>query len=184
MALENGKSPFFAGSDDEDMVEADTSIAPQGSVPKPSEERANASAQPRSPTQKPLFFADSDDEEPAQYKPAETAAQTDIPEDTDLDLDVEIPEFVDIPRASSVSSTSSGFDAPRDPSPVPRPPPTNDELRPQKRRKLSPVQQSYATTPDSMYLGSFLVDRAWSTVKGSGYVKSGEEIRIEREETS
>ena len=35
---------------------------------------------------------------------------------------------------------------------------------------------------DSMYLGSFIVQKACSTVKGTGYIKPGEEIRIEREE--
>jgi DNA repair protein RAD5 len=35
---------------------------------------------------------------------------------------------------------------------------------------------------ESIYIGSFIVGNAWSTVKGKGYVNSGDEIQVERED--
>ncbi|CDO73050.1 hypothetical protein BN946_scf185007.g104 [Trametes cinnabarina] len=185
MALDNEESLYFAGSDSEDMANAGS--PDRGQVLQPSATRADRFPQPeprRTPTQKPLFFADSDDEEPMVYMDADIPAQADTIEDSELDLDVEMPEFVDIPRASSVSSRSSGFDQPRKSSPVPQPLALSNEGRPQKRRKLSPTARPDGSIADSMYMGSFLVDRAWSTVKGSGYIKPGEEIYIERDDSS
>ncbi|KAI0334349.1 hypothetical protein GY45DRAFT_1318351 [Cubamyces sp. BRFM 1775] len=180
MALETEKSCFFAGSDDEEMGEQ---------APSPHSPQASASqlapldaTQSRLPTQKPLFFADSDDDEPSNYAPATIPELPDTAEESELDLDVEMPEFVDVPRASSVSSTSSGLNDHRDSSPHSPPPLLKHEERPQKRRRTSPAAQPVASVAESMYLGSFLVDRAWSTVKGTGYIKPGEEILIEREE--
>ncbi|THG99879.1 hypothetical protein EW026_g2563 [Hermanssonia centrifuga] len=51
--------------------------------------------------------------------------------------------------------------------------------RPAKKRKLS-LQNLVPFS--SAYLGSFLVGKAWSTVRGKGYVKPGDEINIERDE--
>ncbi|KAI0363055.1 hypothetical protein BV20DRAFT_984039, partial [Pilatotrama ljubarskyi] len=131
MALEPERSLFFAGSDDEEMADSETK--PEASAAPMTEGPSRAATQPRSPTQKPLFFADSDDEEPSRYNAAKLPTPLHVPEEPELDLDVEMPEFVDVPRASSVSR-------------------------------------------------SFLVDRAWSTVKGTGYIKAGEEVLIERDE--
>ncbi|EGN93185.1 hypothetical protein SERLA73DRAFT_172337 [Serpula lacrymans var. lacrymans S7.3] len=59
--------------------------------------------------------------------------------------------------------------------------------RPAKKRRLSPPSSPVpAPIPvvsfECAYIGSFLVGNAWSTVKGKGYVKSGDKIRIERDE--
>ncbi|OCH95686.1 hypothetical protein OBBRIDRAFT_871170 [Obba rivulosa] len=83
----------------------------------------------------------------------------------------------DIPRASSVSSASS-HPAPRSSSPASS---VKSEEPPTKKRRLSPkgAQQARFT---SKYLGSFLIGNAWSTVRGSGYVKPGDEILVERDQ--
>ncbi len=183
MALENTPPAFFAGSDDEDMEDAQAPL--EEPVPQPAESSLSAT-EARSPTQKPLFFADSDDEESSsRYNAPNIALAPETTDESELDLDVEMPEFVDVPRASSESSTSSGPIEMRDSSPLPQPLRPSDEERPPKRRKMSPAagpSQARAAPGESMYLGSFLVDKAWSTVKGSGYIKPGEEVRIEREE--
>jgi len=49
-------------------------------------------------------------------------------------------------------------------------------FQPNKRRKLSPPSDSDFT---SAFLGSIVVDNAWSTVKGKGYVKNGDPILVE-----
>lgn len=183
MALENTPPAFFAGSDDEEM--ADAHAPSEDLVPQRAESSPDAT-QTRSPTQKPLFFADSDDEESSsRYNAPKMSAAPETTDESELDLDVEMPEFVDVPRASSESSTSSGPNEMRESSPLPQALVPSDEERPPKRRKMSPVpgpSHSRAAPAESMYLGSFLVDKAWSTVKGSGYIKPGEEVRIEREE--
>ncbi|TDL28160.1 hypothetical protein BD410DRAFT_870386 [Rickenella mellea] len=56
-------------------------------------------------------------------------------------------------------------------------------LPPSKKRRLSSEKQGSANimSHEGLYLGSFLVSNAWSTVRGSGYVKVGESIGVERE---
>ncbi|KDQ63171.1 hypothetical protein JAAARDRAFT_119545 [Jaapia argillacea MUCL 33604] len=91
-------------------------------------------------------------------------------------------------RASSVTSISSDSI----PSSSPPPPPGEDDRPPNKKRRLSPpptrapaaaASSSSADPPfESAYIGSFLVGNAWSTVRGKGYVKSGDEIRVERDD--
>lgn len=183
MSAEGEQSAFFAGSDDEDMVqpheEANSTLVAEFA------EAGNASYRPSPPAQshQPLFFADSDEEEATSYKPRIVTPAPGGKDENDAESDIEIPEFVEVPRASSVSSASSGLLGSRHSSPPSEilevaaadgPPP--------KRRKLSPPPGTLAMETDSMYLGSFIVQKAWSTVKGTGYIKPGEEIRIEREE--
>lgn len=58
---------------------------------------------------------------------------------------------------------------------------TTPDTRPRKKRRISEPKGDLASSRTSYYLGSFLVSNAWSTVKGSGYVKSGDPILVERD---
>lgn len=187
MVTDGEGSMFFAGSDDEHMNDAQlhTQTAAQGPTAEDT-----VTTQHRSPTQRPLFFADSDDEEPEpmNYRQRSIPPVLDVEDDADIEFDVEMPEFEDIPRASSVSSDASSErdDTKRKSSPdLILDEKLNNNIKPDgppaKKRKLSPPAQPSAES-SSMYLGYFLVDNAWSTVKGTGYIKPGEEILIEREE--
>ncbi|OBZ79016.1 hypothetical protein A0H81_01450 [Grifola frondosa] len=151
---------FFASSDDED----DDAL-----------NGAQSRASTSKVTQKPLFFADSDDEESSE---AIARHSPPIHEDDLIEegMDIEIPDLDDIPRASSISSVSSHCDT-RNSSPDP----VQSEERPVKRRRISPPVKIPANFT-SAYLGSFLVGNAWSTVRGSGYVKAGDEISVERDD--
>ena len=133
--------------------------------------------------EKRLFFPDSDDEDiptfeaPPNSIAAMTPLATGATDDSGSDLDV--PSVVEFPRASSVSSMSSVVS--RDSSP-PLPQTIRSSLPPTKRRRLSlSTQPKPAIKSDGMYLGTFIVPNAWSTVKGKGYIKPGDEIRIERD---
>lgn len=53
------------------------------------------------------------------------------------------------------------------------------EQQARKKRKVSPTSEA---TKKDYYLGSFLVPNAWSTTKGSGYIKPGDYICVEREQ--
>lgn len=186
MSVDDERPMFFASSDDEDMVHEaqapDKALVASGVPEEPGTGAASPALRPRSPTQKPLFFADSDDEEPTSYRPQPAVQPIFAGDDADIELsDVEMPEFVEVPRASSVSSTSSGLcDSPTSLS-FPLPARSHVDEPPPKKRKISP-ELVPPTNQDSMYLGYFLVDNAWSTVKGSGYIKHGDEIRIERDD--
>ncbi len=187
MATDGERSMFFAVSDDEDMNDVQPSTQ-TAAVNVPTQD--TVASQPRSPTQRPLFFADSDDEEPepTNYRQRSIPQILDADDDADIEFDVEMPEFVDIPRASSVSSDgSSGRDEAKrksspdliiDEEPIDT---VKHDGPPAKKRRVSPPAQALTET-SSMYLGYFLVDNAWSTVKGTGYIKPGDEILIEREE--
>ncbi|PIL31408.1 hypothetical protein GSI_06109 [Ganoderma sinense ZZ0214-1] len=190
MATDGERSMFFAGSDDEGMNDAQphTRTAALPAVDPPAED--TVATQPSSPTQRPLFFADSDDEEPEpmNYRQRSIPPIQDANDNSDIEFDVEMADFVDVPRASSVSSdASSRRDDPKrksSPDLIPDEKPRDaakPDGPPAKKRKLSPPSQPPAES-SPMYLGYFLVDNAWSTVKGTGYIKPGEEILIEREE--
>lgn len=126
---------------------------------------------------KRLFFPDSDDESipifevPRNSILPMTPLASNVINDSGSDL--ELPSIA--LRVSSMSPMAS-----RD-SPPPRvtirssPPPT-------KKWRLSlPTQPKGAVRSDETYVGSFLVPNAWSTVKGKGYIKPEEEVRIERD---
>lgn len=172
-------SLFFAGSDEEDG--SDTR-PPQRLETTSTGETSSNTPQAISQAPNPLFFADSDEEDmEIHYDTRKPSSMLVTDEDMELDVDATVPDMVEIPRASSVSSMSSGPNSARDDSP-PLSRPTFNEPPP-KRRKLSPpLRPALDNAHDSFYLGYFLVDNAWSTVKGTGYVKAGDEIRIERDE--
>ncbi|CAL1713641.1 unnamed protein product [Somion occarium] len=126
-----------------------------------------------------LFFADSDDDESSTQAEKSVAHNEEVP----MEVDGKTEEIVG-GRASSVSSSSSksppNSRVPSRSSPAPEGP---SEETPAKKRKLSPDGAPYSKEPKSAYLGSFLVGNAWSNVRGKGYIKSGDEIREELEDT-
>lgn len=167
--------PFFADSDDRELIEGDFQDVDMLVAESPHvDSDKNA---PRDSA--PLFFADSDDDdEPIEYKPLQLPSYQAM---SNLSDDVDIPELDELPRASSVSSASSNHEVnaqSRSPSVVIEGLPVD---RPTKKRKLSPPHARAAAPFDSSYLGCFLVPNAWSTVRGSGYVRAGDEIQIERD---
>lgn len=177
---------FFADSDEEDDAKSTTVTVPSQigvSVQPASHQLAPPSGPPYSPQEKRLFFADSDDEDIPRFQtPRPIAINSElIMNGNDSESDLEIPSFEEVPRASSVSSMSSGPSL-RSSSPVPGP---SREEPPVKKRRLSPlskVQVRTGPSGHSAYLGSFLVGNAWSTVRGKGYIKPGDTIHIERDD--
>jgi DNA repair protein RAD5 len=161
---------FFAGSDDGNDND-DVLI----------EEPLPGAATPESESKPRLFFADSDDDEETHASTFTTPMKRSISvhiENDGQSSDVEIPSFEEIPRASSVSSFSSALSG-KDSSPAPyiesREPPT-------KRMRMSSPFTASQPPFESIYIGSFIVSNAWSTVRGKGYIKSGDEIHVERED--
>jgi len=169
---------FFAGSDDED--DDKNSTAAQSARPA-----TPSSSLHYSSPQKRLFFADSDDDDIPRFQtpnPIVIDASL-VRHGDDSGSDFELPSFEEGPRASSVSSMSSGPSL-RTSSPVPGP---SGEEPPVKKRRLSPpkVQAHMGQLEGpcrTTYLGSFIVGNAWSTVRGKGYIKPGDVIRIERDD--
>jgi DNA repair protein RAD5 len=176
---------FFAGSDDEDDDVNSTTAQTVVSMPPTFHQLAPPSDLPYSPHEKRLFFADSDDEDiPRFITPTPIAINSEsVMNVDDSESDLEIPSFEEVPRASSVSSMSSGPSL-RSSSPAPGP---SCKEPPVKKRRLSPCSMVQARTGQASfdhpaYLGSFLVGNAWSTVRGKGYIKPGDTIRIERDD--
>lgn len=176
---------FFAGSDDEDDDVNSTTAQTVVSMPPTFHQLAPPSDLPYSPHEKRLFFADSDDEDiPRFITPTPIAIHSEsVMNVDDSESDLEIPSFEEVPRASSVSSMSSGPSL-RSSSPAPGP---SCKEPPVKKRRLSPCSMVQARTGQASfdhpaYLGSFLVGNAWSTVRGKGYIKPGDTIRIERDD--
>ncbi|KAG2350922.1 hypothetical protein BDR05DRAFT_955063 [Suillus weaverae] len=174
---------FFAGTDDEDDDVNSTRAQIGVSVQPPSHQLAPPSG---SPHEKRLFFADSDDEDIPRFQtPRPIAINSElVMNGDDGESDLEIPSFEELPRASSVSSISSGPNSLRSSSPALGP---SGEEPPVKKRRLSPPSKVQARTGKASsdhptYLGSFLVGNAWSTVRGKGYIKPGDTIRIERDD--
>lgn len=166
----NGPSDglFFAASDDEDDVFMEAPPRTSGLESKPNLK---------------LFFADSEDENETHASTFTTPKKRSTSfhgENEENSSDLEIPNFEEIPRASSVSSVSSASSRKdRVSSPIPS---IESIERPTKKRRVSSVPTPSQTPFESMYLGCFIVGNAWSTVKGKGYVKSGDEIQVERED--
>ncbi|KAI5124124.1 hypothetical protein M0805_000937 [Coniferiporia weirii] len=55
------------------------------------------------------------------------------------------------------------------------------ETQPRKKRKITQTSPPSEALRSEYYLGSILVSNAWSTVRGSGYVKNGDPILVERD---
>lgn len=169
-------SLFFAGSDGEEDVSMENleskPSTPPGSRQKPA-----------------LFLEDSEDEETHAsvfVTPAKrgrgvvnNGSDSDGPHPFDMKdfLDpsttmeseqaADIPENVSIPRASSVSSMSSG---PSLNNRMSSPTPSIEIVKPPvKKRRVEPVPITPPNkSSDSIYLGSIIVGNAWSTSRGKG----------------
>lgn len=169
------KVPFFSGSDDKDITMQDEPLATQTLDEQQDENQTLSDTEPKSG----LFFADSDEEGQTYESSFVTPQKRHVSsqEVDDEDEDIEIPNFEELPKASSPTSTSPA----RQSSPTPSITIVNSP--PAKKQKLSPLPpvhvQSHAT---SMYIGSFIVGNAWSTVKGPGYIKNGENFMVERDD--
>ena len=74
-----------------------------------------------------------------------------------------IMNYSDDTRAEGTSSTVQG---------------PSSETYPRKKRKIEPVA---VKRQSEYFLGSILVGNAWSTVRGTGYVKSGDLVLVERD---
>jgi len=157
---------FFADSDEEDVTMED----PQTS----------AHPQSESSLGKRLFFTDSDEEDSERVFPQSFITTTPlVPEEKDQsDTDLDVSLFGEEPRASSVSNISS---APASPPSSPAPIVDMGQSSAKKLRLSMPPCLSQSPF-SAAYLGSFIIGNAWSTVKGKGYVKPGEDINVEREE--
>lgn len=128
--------------------------------------------------EKPLFFADSEDENDGLEIsfPHFPSMQHDLKKDTlmDIDDDIEIPLLRESPAASTSSAS-----IPRSSSPAFS---IKSDDPPSKRRRLSSTSEFPCIDSKPMYVGSIIVSNAWSTTRGTGYVKPGDEINIERDE--
>ena len=59
----------------------------------------------------------------------------------------------------------------------------DENTRSAKKRKQGDEDEDENPFPprDSYYLGSICVDNAWSTVRGTGYIKNGDQILVKRD---
>lgn len=160
--------PLFFGSDSEEEEQASMNI----------DSLNEASTLAEGASKKRLFFPSSDDENDAQP--------------------IDVEDIVKR-RAQDAGSISSAVVS----SPPPRRAPAAPSVHcssppPPKKRKVTPLgiekktrgqsestpfpPMSNTTGFELAYIGSFLVPNAWSTCKGRGWVKAGEEISIRRNE--
>ena len=128
---------------------------------------------------KRLFFADSDDEDSKDLVSEPVQALPSISGDEALsDANVDT-NFDDHKPPSSAASNMSSVPA----SPCSSPAPVHDAVKsPVKKPRLSSPGRSRSKTFTSAYIGTFIVGNAWSTAKGRGYVKPGDEIKVERDD--
>jgi hypothetical protein len=96
---------------------------------------------------------------------------------------------VEATNGMQAASTSSSYGKSRDAlTSIPRDNPASSDYASSPPRSSPPIisrkrqrASTGITAQKEWYLGSFLVSNAWSTAKGSGYVKPGDEILIERD---
>ena len=158
MDTENKQPLFLPSSDDEREQSPSRATSPEAS--------AYSSDGPG------MFFADSDDDDPPQPSEPEKIEEDVIEEVIAMDVDIKPIES----RAPSIPLEPSKLvGTSRAASSRPSPAPPTDGP-PNKKRKVASD-----TETDSNYLGSFLVGNAWSTVKGRGYITSGDEIKVVRD---
>ena len=177
---------FFAGSDEEEaMSEPQAPAAAQSDI-SDFEDSALHDAEPGAPSRspspepEPLFLAESDEDADNAHCNARKYAESYITQSVDDardDIEFLPPDIsrktVSRPedqRASSISSVSSA-PPPRTSSPAPSDCLESIEEPPTKRRRLSAEAGSSSASFDAAFLGTFIVGHAWSTVKGTGYVK-------------
>src|SRR5882762_1358708 len=180
----SGKSLFFAGSDDDNdnakmgLEISDDDVSMPASLPASSRISESESGVPSE--NGGLFFASSDDEDlgsTTRLKTPRSIAPS-VDEDASM-LDAHAPLFQPSQDDSDLFDKSPLL-VPQSSSP---PSAAFDSSPPSKKRRVSPAPHTKAKgTPfRSAYIGSFVVGNAWSTVKGRGYVKPGDDIRVERD---
>jgi DNA repair protein RAD5 len=166
---------FFASSDDEDEVILPAQ-ASEDSLPESEPISAPLSDHTQTPAGSPassnLFFAAIDEdkvEEAHLLSPPKPVREVMI---TDEDDDVLVVDTLRVDTAKTpdgaTSATATGSDEP-----------------PKKKRRLSPAHEIPTLSTSQLpptYLGDILVENAWSTVSGKGYVKAGESVLIRRDE--
>lgn len=165
-----GSSPpglFFAGSDEEGDANSSLVNGPDSS--HESLPSSGLQTPAKSPVTPRLFLAASDDDDE---------------EEANLSL---------LPKASRKPLVIDGHDVeealPATPTPLPQEFVSCDivgdnlEGPPIKKRRLSPTAEPRSQSPPfpPTYLGDVLVENAWSTVSGKGYVKQGESVMIRRD---
>ncbi|TFK70420.1 hypothetical protein BDN72DRAFT_838861 [Pluteus cervinus] len=157
-----------------------------------------------------LFFAGSDDDEPAPVEASQKVEVQNVPRqglflpDSDDDeervfpkdfkgkgapiedgQESDLPDFEELPRASSPSSAGDHVSISSS-SPPPQPVDlfsSNKGAGPSKKRKLSPeISLSTPQATESMYIGEVLVTNAFSNVSGKGYIKPNEVVQVKRED--
>ncbi|KAJ3830336.1 DNA repair protein RAD5 [Lentinula raphanica] len=164
---------FFTGSDDEDILMAPDSTEPEAGISSTHVE------------QQRLFLPalESDEEDDISVIPQKRGSSPSTHEEF---LDLDDPITMDIPRASSVSASSTmseyiSISSDSDDDAVPKPS-KKREIPPAKRRRLSPaLPPNPHDIQFPVYIGEFLVPHAWSSISGSGYVKTDDIINIERD---
>ncbi|KAJ3978119.1 DNA repair protein RAD5 [Lentinula raphanica] len=164
---------FFTGSDDEDILMAPDTTEPEAGISSAHVE------------QQRLFLPalESDEEDDISVIPQKRGSSPSTHEEF---LDLDDPITMDIPRASSVSASSTmseyiSISSDSDDDAVPKPS-KKREIPPAKRRRLSPaLPPNPHDIQFPVYIGEFLVPHAWSSISGSGYVKTDDIINIERD---
>ena len=147
-----------------------------------------------------LFFADSDDEDDEVHILSVPLPALNVPkEDPIIIEDDDDLGYIDVPQVSSPSyrssSAASSASSPptarhsRSPSPEAMEPPkkkmrvsSNTENAPTGGGPTAGAFQPLTDPFVSVYLGSFIVGNAWSTVRGKGYCRAGDEIVISRDD--
>ncbi|KZT30927.1 hypothetical protein NEOLEDRAFT_1153350 [Neolentinus lepideus HHB14362 ss-1] len=155
---------FFAGSDDEDDAVERNGGAELDAL------------QPQSPVG--LFLTDSDEEDAIQEdenNEAQAALDNQSPLESSDDPDIMLVDRVEMPGSSSVTSMS------HPPTPITSSPPPTVDTRMDGSRKRKISHEAAPVAFATAYLGTFMVGNAWSTVRGKGYIKPGDEICVERD---
>lgn len=157
---ESPPSFFAANDDDEERVNPSRTTSEPDAAPSSSPASDN-----------PLFLPDDNSDTNESPLTRFKALRDETP--SVLEYDTEMLEIFDIPtlkRPNAEASSSTKETSP-------------EITRSSKRRKVSQSSQTpqLASKFKSAYFGTIVVGNAWSTVKGKGYVKNGDEIVVEWE---
>lgn len=169
---------FFAGSDDEDEVEAEIMSLNAESPRIPHTAPQTPSTSRSSPLNQPLFLEDDDEDDdsmnlyeenenilPQKRQTVEDNSDIEIIEDPNLSRKKQ--KKLDSNAAASSSNTKEG--------------PSSTKKRPGSTAADAQTPQVVDTFPPT-YLGELVVPNAWSNVSGRGYVKVNDSIQIKRDQ--
>jgi DNA repair protein RAD5 len=188
MEAEEPQTPlFFADSGDEDEPMRSDHEQPESLDDPASDHHSELPEAPgRSDIDEPLFLAGSDSEEespsPLAPKSAARNAVSGIDDDSDIDILSAPPTPLrnnPHPTRNVLKKRASSPDMHVDLEPGP----------PVKKRRLpsievdnGPHSASHVSQFQSAYIGTIIVTKAWSTVRGKGYIKPRDTILVERDE--